>query len=302
MRDAGASPGHAVTVGRVHWHVRWWPAGQRPGHGSPPRPVALLLHGTGASADSWRALAPLLADLCDVVAPDLPGHARTALPPGATPTLPWVAEALAALLGHLGVEPVLVIGHSAGAAVGAQWCLAGHGRPSGLVAINGALLPLKGPIGRWFSPLAKMLVTNPLVPHAFAWHATWPGVVERLLEGTGSRLDDEGVAIYRRLVRDPAHASGALRMMAAWDLEPLAAALPRLQTPLLLLVGERDRTVPPAHAERVRALVPGASLHRLPGLGHLAHEEDPRAVLAAIDGAGLLPRFSPGRSGIERRV
>jgi magnesium chelatase accessory protein len=282
MPHAARAIGHRVVVGRLHWHVRWWPPDHRPGAAGAARPVALLLHGTGASADSWRALAPLLAARFDVVAPDLPGHARTALPARTAPTLPWVADAVAALLRHLHVEPALVIGHSAGAAVGAQLCLAGHCAPAALVAINGAMLPLQGPVGRWFSPIAKLLVVNPLVPHAFAWHAGWPGVVEKLLAGTGSRLDEEGVAVYRQLVRDPAHAAGALRMMAAWDLEPLAAALPRLAPPLLLLVGGRDQTVPPAHAERVRALVPGATLHRLPGLGHLAHEESPGRIAEAI--------------------
>jgi magnesium chelatase accessory protein len=284
MRRASPTPGRRLTVGRVRWHVQWWPPERRPG----ARPVVLLLHGTGASADSWRALAPLLAARFDVVAPDLPGHARTLLPSRTTPSLPWVADALGALLRHLDLKPVLVIGHSAGAAVGAQLCLAGHCAPAALVAINGAMLPLKGPLGRWFSPLAKLLAVNPLVPHAFAWHAAWPGVVERLLEGTGSRLDAEGVEVYRRLVRDPEHAAGALRMMAAWDLEPLARALPQLAPPLLLLVGESDRTVPPSQAERIQAQVRGAALCRLPGLGHLAHEEDAPAVLAALERAGVL--------------
>jgi magnesium chelatase accessory protein len=49
-----------------------------------------------------------------------------------------------------------------------------------------------------------------------------------------------------------------------------------------LIVGERDRAVPPRDAARLRTLIPGAEVVRLPGLGHLAHEEDARAVARAI--------------------
>jgi len=48
------------------------------------------------------------------------------------------------------------------------------------------------------------------------------------------------------------------------------------------VIGERDRTLPPSHARRVAARLPQARLHSLPGLGHLAHEEDPQAVLQLL--------------------
>jgi magnesium chelatase accessory protein len=71
-------------------------------------------------------------------------------------------------------------------------------------------------------------------------------------------------------------------MMAVWDPRPLARDLPRLRTPLELVVAEGDRMILPAMADEVRALVPHARLHRLPRLGHLAHEEEPATVAALI--------------------
>jgi magnesium chelatase accessory protein len=111
--------------------------------------------------------------------------------------------------------------------------------------------------------------------------------VERLLRSTGSTLDARGISLYGLVMRHPAHVSAALGMMAAWDLHPLARALPRLACPLTLIVGENDRTIPAADAQRVKAILPSARLVMLPGLGHLAHEEDPHAVaalIAAVDG------------------
>jgi magnesium chelatase accessory protein len=64
---------------------------------------------------------------------------------------------------------------------------------------------------------------------------------------------------------------------------------------LILVVAERDATVLPAEANRVRALIPGAETANLPGLGHLAHEERPRLVadlvlsIAARHGVAAAP-------------
>jgi magnesium chelatase accessory protein len=48
------------------------------------------------------------------------------------------------------------------------------------------------------------------------------------------------------------------------------------------VTGERDGMIPPREAEKVQALLPRAELRRLPGLGHLAHEEAPAVVAALI--------------------
>jgi magnesium chelatase accessory protein len=52
--------------------------------------------------------------------------------------------------------------------------------------------------------------------------------------------------------------------------------------PLQLVTGSRDGTVPPTDAARVQARVPGALHTSLPGLGHLAHEEQSAAVSQKI--------------------
>jgi magnesium chelatase accessory protein len=264
-----------IRAGGFRWHV------QVAGEG----PALLLLHGTGAATHSWRDLLPLLAQRFTVIAPDLPGHGFTETPPAHALSLPGMASAVQALLAALGVEPVLVAGHSAGAAVMALMTLDGMIAPRGLVSLNGALLPLRGGPGDLFifSALARMLVSVPVVPWLISRRAHDRRAVERLLRGTGSTLDARGVELYGLVVRHPGHVAAALGMMAAWDLHPLARALPRLACPLTLVVGENDRTIPAADAQRVRAILPSAAIVTLPGLGHLAHEEDPRAVAAIIE-------------------
>ena len=108
----------------------------------------------------------------------------------------------------------------------------------------------------------------------------------------GSRIEPRGVQLYARLFSQPAHIAGALGMMANWRLEPLIRDLPRVHAPVLLLVGVNDGAVPPADAQRIKALLPSATVDVLGGVGHLAHEEKPDEVADRIflhaQRAGLL--------------
>ncbi len=242
----------------------------------------MLVHGTAASTHSWRGLAPLLAAHFTVIAPDLPGHGFTGTPPVQRLGLEGMVDAVAALLAELDVKPDLVVGHSAGAAILAQLCVSGRLQPRRLVSLNGALLPFGGAAGVLFSPMARMVAGLPFLPSVVSWRAREPAAVRRLIASTGSSIDAEGVSLYGRLLAHPGHIAAVVQMMARWDLRALERALPQLRTPATLVVGERDKAVLPRDAERLARLIPAAALVRLPGLGHLAHEEDPAAVARAV--------------------
>jgi magnesium chelatase accessory protein len=261
-----------IVVNGRRWHV------QVQGDG----PTLLLLHGTGASTHSWRILVPMLAERFTVIAPDLPGHGFTDPPLRGGYTLPAMAAAVAELMEVMGVSPDGVIGHSAGAAIAVRCCLDGLFTPDALIGINAALLPFHGAPGVLFPPLARLIFMNPMIPRLFARSASKPERVERLLQGTGSSLDAEGLALYRRLFENPSHVAATLGMMANWDLRGLRGDLPKLDVPLVLVVAEQDRTIPPSDADRVQQLAKHVTILRLPGLGHLAHEEDADAVLALL--------------------
>lgn len=261
-----------VEAGGLRWHV------QVMGQG----PVMLLAHGTAASTHSWRALMPLLARHFTVVAPDLPGHGFTSMPPPNGLSLPGMAESVGALVRALGMAPAHAAGHSAGAAVLARMALDNRIAPEGLIGLNAALLPIGREHHEFFTRAAKVLAGLPFVPTVFAWGASNRSVAERLLRDTGSAIEPRGVELYARLFRHSGHLRAALGMMANWDLKPLLRDLPRLRPPLTLLVGSRDRTIPPADAQRVKEVLRSARIAALPGLGHLAHEERPEQVAEAM--------------------
>lgn len=265
----------------IRWHL------QVMGEG----PVALLVHGTGASTHSWRDLAPMLARSFTVVAPDLPGHGFTEPATDPLHGIPGVAAGLGRLLRQVGVGPVQIgVGHSAGAPVLVEMALDGWMEPRALVSFAGAFFPFLGVADRLMSAAAKVMARS-FLPRWVAWRARDPDMIEGQLRATGSRLDPEGIRLYQRLVRRPGHVAAALQMMAHWELVPLVRRMDGLEVPVWLVSGENDRAVPASEARRIARRLRHGTVLDMPECGHLAHEERPEAacriVLDAARAAGL---------------
>ena len=287
-REGAHWPNHEassfVRAAGLEWHV------QRMGKGEP----LLLLHGTGASTHSWAGLLPLLAEQYDVIAPDLPGHGFTSSRPSGMLSLPFVARAVSELAEQLEVTPRIIVGHSAGAAIALSLSPRLPTMPV-VIGINAAMSRFEG-IASWAFPmLARLLALNPLTARIFTLGGPNPARARRLIEGTGSRLSDEGLALYARLIADRAHVEATLQMMTQWRIDPLVDALPRITAPTLLIAATGDRAVPAATSDEAAQRMPRARVEKLTGLGHLAHEEAPDRV------AGLATAFIETATGSTTR-
>ncbi|MFC7876317.1 alpha/beta fold hydrolase [Isoptericola sp. NPDC057391] len=97
-----------MTDGLPPLHVREWGRGDR---------TVVLLHGFMGSSDSWRRVGAALADDgWRVLAPDLPGHGRSAPDPALT--VPRAAASVvAALRARSAGTPAVAVGHSYGGVV-----------------------------------------------------------------------------------------------------------------------------------------------------------------------------------------
>lgn len=252
------------------WHVQTMGAG----------PDAVLLHGAGGATQSFRSLAPLLARHFRVVMMDFPGQGFTRMGARHRCGLDPVAEDIGALLKHLDVQPSLFVGHSAGAAVALTLTEAFGEVP--VVGLNPALGHFEGAAAWLFPLLARTLSVTPFAPWMIARAARSPGRVEGLLRSTGSDLDPDGVALYRRLVADEAHVDATLLMMAQWSLDALIARLGSIRAQTLFCLGEKDGAVPPRVGRDAAARMQRARVTAFSGEGHLMHETTPEAVAAAI--------------------
>ena len=261
-----------IDTPRLAWHV------QMAGDG----PAVLLLHGTGASAHSWRDLLPPLSANALVIAPDLPGHGFTRGQPRGGLTLDGMADALAMLLDRLSARPAIVVGHSAGTAIALRMAVKGQ-IETPIIGFNPAVTPFPGLAAKLFPAMAKLLFVNPLAPRIFSKMAGVPGETERFLKrSTGSRIDPAGIRCYEILLGNSRHCAGALEMMAGWDLAALERSLPSVKARVQLVHTKGDLAIPLDSVRRAAHLIPDCHVSVLERLGHLAHEEDPAWAVQVI--------------------
>lgn len=253
------------------WHV------QEMGRG----PLVLLLHGAGASTHTWRDILPRLAIDWRVIALDLPGQGFTRAGTLCRCGLEPMSEDIATLCKSEDWAPVAIVGHSAGAAIALDLAMRFDPVPA-VVGINAALGRFKG-VASWLFPLlARLLSLNPLTAAIFTLGKDHRARARRLIEGTGSVLDEAGIRLYATLIGDRRHVDATLQMMTQWDVEGLRRRLPRITARTLLITGSNDRAVPPHTSEDAASHLPNAELMKIDWLGHLAHEENPATIAENI--------------------
>ncbi|MEM8980304.1 MAG: alpha/beta fold hydrolase BchO [Pseudomonadota bacterium] len=267
-----ASASRFISERPHRWHV------QDVGSG----PILLLIHGAGGATHTWRSLIPTLAKTHRVVALDLPGQGFSKAGTRHRSSLDLMSEDIGRLIDAQGWEIDTVIAHSAGSAIALKLALNGDIGSAKVIGINPALANFKGLAGVLFPMFAKLLSLNPFTANVFVATSGSESSVKRLIEGTGSVIDDEGMRLYTALISDRNHVDATLAMMAHWSLDGLVADLPNVRNQVLFLIGENDKAVPPDTGETAAKKMPNASTVRLPNLGHLAHEEDPEGTHAAI--------------------
>ncbi|MFK7890023.1 MAG: alpha/beta fold hydrolase BchO [Granulosicoccus sp.] len=261
-----------LRAGNLVWNVRVTGSG----------PSCLLIHGTGASIHTWENLVPLLSSRLKLIMIDLPGHAQTHTPDEFDLTLPGIARELYRLIEEQNLQPDLIVGHSAGAAIMLQMCLDNKHLNSSLVSINGAVIPLAGIAGYLFSPLARMSSTSGWMSHFFALRARNERNVRKLLDSTGSKIDKTSFSRYTELFQDARHVAGVLKMMANWQLEKLAPRLGDVQNQVQLIASDKDSTIPLRDAYKLNQLLRYSTLSVIKGKGHLVQEEDPSSIARLI--------------------
>jgi pimeloyl-ACP methyl ester carboxylesterase len=134
-RQDAAVPAHDelhVPVRGGELAVLRWPADD------PGAPVALALHGITANGLSWARVAHHLAGRVTLVAPDLRGRGRSGRVPGPY-GIAVHADDMAAVVDTLGVERVVLTGHSMGAFTAALTAVRHPHLVSGLLLVDGGV-------------------------------------------------------------------------------------------------------------------------------------------------------------------
>lgn len=226
-----------------------------------PAPAGVLaLHGWQRThRDFEPALgAPAFSDGHGAVAVDLPGFGATPPPPGAWGSADYAEHLLGLFDADDLAGRVTVVGHSFGGRVAVRLARRAPERVERLVLAG---VPLLDRQGRRSSPAVRYRLG-------------------RRLHRMGLVGDDRMEALRQRYGSpDYRAAQGVVRGVFVTLMgESYAEDLAALTCPVDLVWGADDDQVPVEVAERVRALVPGADLRILPGVGHLLPTEAPDAL------------------------
>jgi pimeloyl-ACP methyl ester carboxylesterase len=230
----------------------------------------VLLHGFTDSHHSFDLLRPHLPRSLRVLAPTQRGHGASDKPHGGYAIADFARDAVD-FLDAVGIERAILVGHSMGAAVALQAAADHSDRVRG-IALIGAFADLRGNPGAIELADACAELTDP-VDREFA---------RAFQESTLANPTPDGfldMAIAESL-KVPAFVwRTASRGFLDADLPDAAT---RATAPALILWGEEDAFCPHADQRALRAALPGAQLHTLPGIGHAVHWERPAETAARL--------------------
>jgi pimeloyl-ACP methyl ester carboxylesterase len=245
-------------------------------------PPLVLLHGTSEFAALWLRVVPELAEGHRVVAPDLPGHGASGLPPG-----PLDADRMLAWLGEL-VErtcpsPPVLVGRGLGGALAARFAARHGDRLDRLVLVDAVGLTPFDPAPAFAQAM-----------HRFAeepTEATRDGLFRQCfvdLDGLVGQLGERWAAVGAYALdraRTPAMETAMAGLLPDLVLPAIPPAdLDRIPVPTSLIWGRQDLQVPLPVAEAAAARH-GWPLQVIDHAGDDPPTERPAAFLAALRAA-----------------
>lgn len=258
-------------------------------------PPALYVHGLGGSSLNWSALMPLLEDVVDCAALDLPGFGDSPPPDDGDYSVTGHARAVIRYLDASGRGPVHLVANSMGGAVSTRVAAVRPDLVRTLTLISPALPELR--VQRTAMPTGLLAV--PGVAGLFTrltkeWTAEQRvrGVLG-LCYGDPGRVTPEG---FRAAVREmerrlalpyfwDAMARSARGIVNAYTLggqHGLWRQAERVLAPTLLVYGGRDQLVSYRVARKAAAAFRSSTLLTLPDAGHVAMMEYPETTATAV--------------------
>jgi len=234
----------------------------------------LLLHGMGSCGEDWVLQRNVLRGLYHLLRLDLPGHGRTRRLSG-WPSIVSLSQAVRQAIERWApTQPVHLVGLSLGAAVGLQLMVDSPTLVRSAVLVNG--------FGSGF--LAGRGVRHALERAALIAAGRMDLLGERIAAGLFPLPEQ---AAYRSLAARRIGANpwwNYLKLLTAIGRFDLRPRLGSIASPVLLVSGERDDTVPRSASRDLARRIPGAQWVTLPEAKHAAPIDSAEAFNAILLG------------------
>ncbi len=254
----------------------------------------VLVHGMGGRWQHWLETVPSLAGQGRVVALDLPGFGDSE-PPAAAASLDGFADAVAELARSLGIERVVLVGHSMGGPVALRFASRHPELAEAIVLVGGAVYQFSALLG--LRDVLRFTFQRPRETAAIAAEIATAGLpaparLQRLVASSPVLrraflspyvLDPVALPVdTAALIVEGAGAPGVLPTVRAIGRADPLEGLDGIRCPILSIASDRDRITPLADTEAFDRDVPRARTVVLEGCGHMSMLERPRAFNAQL--------------------
>src|ERR1700685_3326080 len=238
------------------------------------QPTVVLLHGAGFDHTTWALHTRWFAHHgYGVLAPDLPGHGRSAGVPLAT--IADMANWTAALLDASGVAKARLIGHSMGSLIALETAARHPAKVSGLSLIGTAATMTVGP------DLLKAAEAN---DHAAIDMVSIWGLGHQAELG-GSLAPGLWMHSGAQRVLENGRPGVLFHDLSACNAyQDALTAAAQVTVPTTFILGERDMMTPARAGKTLAAALPNSRTVVLRGAGHMMMAERPDELLAALQG------------------
>jgi pimeloyl-ACP methyl ester carboxylesterase len=234
----------------------------------------VFLHGFCEDARIWDDFAAPFGEKYRIICIDLPGFGRSPAAPGIS--IAGMAEAVKGTLDELKISEMTLIGHSMGGYVALEYA---SRWPENLRALG---LFHSQPYADSEEKKEARLKSADFVRR----HGSLPFVAQLIPGLFAPAFARENPAIVQELVQraaayDPEGIAAALEAMR--NRSDLSAILQNAIFPVLFLIGTEDQAIPAELSKRQTTLPPVASIHYLPGVGHMGMLEAREATQNILD-------------------
>jgi pimeloyl-ACP methyl ester carboxylesterase len=233
----------------------------------------VLLHGFGASLETWEPWVKALGPKYHLVSVDLPGFGLTR-PPAKGESMAYPAF-LDAFMDRLGLKRATIIGNSMGGGAAWQFALAYPERVDALVLVDAAGWRDQAPSGN--GPIIFKLLANPIAARYIENLDNTALIRQGLQSAFHDRrfVTDAMVARYVDMSRAPGRRAALIKSFAAGGEETEATKdkLAKISAPTLILWGDHDNLINVADAQKFAAAIPDSKVVIYADVGHVPMEE-----------------------------
>jgi pimeloyl-ACP methyl ester carboxylesterase len=248
------------------------------------RPV-ILLHGFGASAYTWRFLAPELARDHQVFALDLKGYGASDKPADGKYAVADQAAMVAAFIRARDLHDLTVIGHSMGGGITLMtYFLVREDAPARikkLVLVDSAGYPQKMP---WFIRFARIPILNAIGSRLLSPRFVTALVLRKCYYDNDKVTDEliDAYAYYGSLPGAREAVMATAQQIVPDNFAALTARYKEVGVPVLIIWGAEDEVVPVDVAKKFKRDIPDSQLVIFPRCGHVPPEEEPGATYRVV--------------------